>query len=178
MATKRTVIERIFDASRIWQAYFGSDFYCSAARDLDTLTHDRVRFLEIVKAANTIAQQKYQSSLVVILWDLNVADSGEDPKWIEAKLLENRIPNVDSLKDSKGKGFREMDCSERWIVQRDGHPDPRAYREVAKTLVSWLQQNPSLLAPSLSKEPLPADQDRGKNLAGKSDREYPSNRQY
>jgi hypothetical protein len=152
MAIKRTVIERLLEASSIWQAYAGSD-YCSASHDMDTLKHDRTRFLAIVKDASAIAQQKYQSNLVVILWDSTRADDSteQDVKWIEAKLLDNNIPTLTLSKTVKERHF------DSWIIERDGHPDPRAYREVAKTLISWLQQNPGLLAPLLSKEPRPPD---------------------
>jgi hypothetical protein len=158
MAIRRTVIERLLKLSRIWKAYVGwvRAHYC-LARDLDTLTHDRTRFLEIVKTANTIAQQKYQSRLVVILWDVTVADSfatdANDAKWIEAKLLENSIPTLTVSRTVNERDF------ETWNIKRDGHPNPAAYREVAKALVSWLQQNPSLLAPSRTKESRPADQE-------------------
>src|SRR5262249_36129578 len=139
--------------SRIWRAYTGFDLRLCTTSDADILKTDRMRFTEIVKAANVIAHQKYDCPLVVILWDVAKTGSArQNINWIEATLLENKILTL-----KLSNAITEPDFK-NWIIRRDGHPDPRAYREVAKTLVSWLQQNPSLLAPSLSKESRPADQ--------------------
>jgi hypothetical protein len=151
---KNSVIEKLLKHSRIWQACIGSTNHCSAPKDLNTLTRDRTRFLEIVKAANIIAREKYQSRLVVILWDFRLKDSSakQNIKWIEAKLLESSIPTLTLSSTIREAGF------ENEIIKKDGHPNPRAYREVAKTLLTWLKQNPTP-EPSLSKEFRPADEE-------------------
>ena len=73
-AIRRSFIEKLLRHSRIWQAYVGRD-RCLAPNDQNTLIRDRTKFLEIVKAANIIARQKYQSCLLVILWDVRAGYS-------------------------------------------------------------------------------------------------------
>jgi hypothetical protein len=124
----RSVIEKFLHHSRIWQAY-AEPYFCPAPNDENTLRRDRTRFLEIVKAANVIAQQKYQSRFVVILWDINNGPI-QDYNWIEAKLVENNIPTLRLSSEIKQADFKN------WIIKRDGHPNPRAYREVAQMLLS------------------------------------------
>jgi hypothetical protein len=134
----RSVIDKFLHHSRIWQfsqAYAGP-YFCPAPNDENTLIRDRTRFLEIVKASNVIAQQKYQSRFVVILWD--IFKPSQDYNWIEAKLVENNIPTLRLSSEIKQADFKN------WIIKRDGHPNPRAYREVAQMLLSWLKQNPTM----------------------------------
>jgi hypothetical protein len=143
---RRSVIEKLLRHSRIWQAYVGRD-RCLAPNDQDTLIRDRMKFLEIVKAANIIALQKYQSCLVVILWDVRAAYSAsgysasaeQNEDWIEAKLLENNIPTLRLSREISDPNFQS------WIIKRDRHPSPRAYREVAEVLLSWLMKNPTIV---------------------------------
>ena len=113
--------------------------YCSTS-DANTLKGDRLRFVEILKAANVIAHQKYDSSLVVILWDVGETGSArENFDWIEATLLENKIPMLRLSNAIKEPDFKN------WIIRRDGHPSPRAYREVAKVLITWLKLSPTFV---------------------------------
>ena len=90
-----------------------------------------------MKAINLIAQQKYQSRLVVILWDVQATEDAakQNLNWIEAKLLENNIPTLKLSREIHDADFKN------WIIKRDGHPNPRAYREVAQILLSWLEKN-------------------------------------
>jgi hypothetical protein len=116
-----------------------------------------MKFLEIVKAANIIALQKYQSCLVVILWDVRAAYSAsgysasaeQNEDWIEAKLLENNIPTLRLSREISDPNFQS------WIIKRDRHPSPRAYREVAEVLLSWLMKKSatSTFAPVTSSRP-------------------------
>ena len=100
-----------------------------------------MRVIEIVKAANVIAHQRYGSPFVVILWDVGFASQVFN--WIEAKLLENKIPTLKLSNAIKEADFKN------WLTRRDGHPNPREYREVAQVLLSWLKKNPTIV-PSLS----------------------------
>src|SRR5436305_1597582 len=72
----RSVIEKLLQYSRVLRAY-NTAGYCSTS-DANTLKGDRLRFVEILKAANVIAHQKYDSSLVVILWDVGETGSARE----------------------------------------------------------------------------------------------------
>jgi hypothetical protein len=131
-----SVVERLLNHSEIWQAYTRINLNdCSESNDQDTLRRDRTRFLEIVKAANVIAQQQYQSRLVVVLWDAYpMGDTGmKNINWIKTKLLESNIPTL-----YLSTATKESDL-ENWIIKRDGHPNPQAYRWVAQRLQLWLK---------------------------------------
>jgi hypothetical protein len=142
LIVRSSVIEKLLLESRIWRAYIGFDAdHCPAAPG--DLLSDRTRFLEIVKAANLIAQRKYGCRLVVILWDVNYSDyAKQNMDWIESNLLQNDIPTTRLSSAIKNTDFKN------WIL-RDYHPTPRAYREVAQTLLSWLKENPTL-APTIT----------------------------
>jgi hypothetical protein len=140
----RPIIDKLLVHSRIWQAETRTG-QCRAPSDKDALKRDRMRFLEIVKAANVIAQQKYHSRLVVILWDDARArgDAAKNISWIEAKLLENNIATLKLSSKIKDDNFKNF------FIRRDGHPNQKAYRMVAEILLSWLKENPTIL-PSVS----------------------------
>jgi hypothetical protein len=132
-----SVIKNLLLGSHIWQAYIdsGADFCPTAPEDAE---RDRTRYLDIVKAANLIAQQEYGCRLVVVLWGGGDKDVMQNLNWIESNLLENDIPALRLSRAIKNPDFKN------WKISRDGHPAPRAYREVAETLYSWLKQNPTL----------------------------------
>jgi hypothetical protein len=144
-AIRRSAIEKLLQHSRIWESYVGPP-RCPASNDQNTLRRDRTRFLDIVKTANDIAQQKYQSRLFVILWDVGTTENSaaENINWIKAKLRENDIPTLSLSSEVNDPEFKN------WIIRRDGHPNPQAYREVANVLLTWLKKN-SAVAPSASR---------------------------
>jgi hypothetical protein len=133
-------VEKLLRHSRIWQAYTGINSEHCSTSDANTLKRDRMRVIEIVKAANVIAHQRYGSPFVVILWDVGFASQVFN--WIEAKLLENKIPTLKLSNAIKEADFKN------WLTRRDGHPNPREYREIAQVLLSWLKKNPTIV-PSL-----------------------------
>jgi hypothetical protein len=156
-AIRSSIIEKLLRHSYIWRTYAGHrDYHRPAPDDHDTLTRDRARFLEIIKTADVFARQNYQSRLVVMLWDVGTWDglTKQNVTWIEAKLLENNIPTL-RLSSAIGEAhtMKETDfrtwIMKNWIIRKDGHPNPRAYREAAKILSSWLMHNPTI-GPSLS----------------------------
>ena len=62
-AIRRSVVEKLLQHSRIWQAYTGFNSPRCSTSDANTLKRDRMRLVEIVKAANLIAHQRYDSPL-------------------------------------------------------------------------------------------------------------------
>jgi hypothetical protein len=140
-AIKPSVIGQFLQRSGIWRAYILSfSFYCPAPNDPNTVNRDRTRFLEILKSANLIAHQDYHSRLLVILWDIRPKGDVANINWVEAKLLENNIPTLKLSSAIKEADFKN------WIIERDSHPNPKAYRAVAQTLLSWIKKNPNIVA--------------------------------
>ena len=139
-AIKRSVMERLLLYSHIWRAYIGRNLYCPAPNDPNTANRDRTRFLEIVKSVNLIAHQNYHSGLLVILWDIGPKRDAarQNINWIEAKLLENNIPTLKLSNEIKDDDFN------KFIIGRDSHPNPKAYRAVAQMVLSWLKKNPTM----------------------------------
>ena len=134
---------KILNKSRIFQAWHLDLWYSLDSNDPEVVAQDRDRFLAIVKRADEITAEKYNSRLIVLLWDILGAEMSsfeqkaswfeQDATWIEENLRENGILVLRLSKVVKEPEFVH------WFIPRDGHPDRRAYRYVAQKLLEFIR---------------------------------------
>ena len=124
------LVQRALASWRTYQLVVARLHERSIAAERDA---DRARLAAILMKSRKLLRERYNTELVIVLWDTIPSNGEADAAWIAAKLEEERFPLL-----RISEALPEL-RAESYYLAGDGHPRGAAYELVAKALLPMVQ---------------------------------------
>jgi len=85
----------------------------------------------IIQRSRDIVREKYDAPFLVLLWELGLKADSQDTDWLIQSLNSAHVNVIRLSKVIPGLQRPE------YYIPSDGHPNGKAYNEVAKLIYNW-----------------------------------------